>query len=50
MLIQLNEENITLKELEKVYSKYENDKTIAKKITAEFVAFAIENNLILGYK
>ncbi|PZU91655.1 MAG: hypothetical protein DI529_00370 [Chryseobacterium sp.] len=50
MIVQLNEENTTLENLEKIYSKYENDKTTARKTTEDFVAFALENNLILGYK
>ena len=49
MIIQINEQETTIKDLEKIYSKYESDKTIIRKITEDFVHFAIKNNVILGY-
>lgn len=50
ILVQISEGNTSFKDIEKIYSKYESNKTIIKKTIEEFVAFAIENNLILGYK
>ncbi|WP_374444313.1 DUF2063 domain-containing protein [Epilithonimonas sp.] len=49
MIIQINEQETTLKDLEKIYSKYESNKSTIRKTTEDFVHFAIKNNIILGY-
>lgn len=50
ILSQMNENELTLKDAVSIYSKYESNKSESKKLTKSFIQFALNNNLILGFK
>lgn len=50
ILIKINEEETTKKDIKQIFSKYENDKNRLENIINDFIVFSLHNNLILGYK
>ena len=50
MLVKINEEETTIVDLKTIFSKYESDTTKIEIVIGDFIAFAFQNNLILGYK
>lgn len=50
MLVKINEEFCTLNDLLPIASKYEEDKKRQTEATKEFVRFALDKNIILGFK
>ncbi len=50
MLVQINEEDTTIDDLKKIFSKYENEATKVEIAVNDFLAFAFQNNLLLGFK
>jgi hypothetical protein len=50
MLLLINEEETTFSDLKTLLSKYETDILKREQSTAEFISFALQNNLILGFK
>jgi len=50
MLIKINEEDTTINDLKNVFSKYENEVSKIEIAVNDFLAFAFQNNLLLGFK
>lgn len=50
IIAHLNEKETTLADALSIYSKYEKDNKEAKRTIVSFILFAIENNIIQGYK
>lgn len=50
MLIKINEEDTTINDLKIIFSKYEKDISKIEIAINNFVAFAFQNNLLLGFK
>jgi len=50
MLLLINEQETTFSDLNALFSKYETDTVKNEQSTAEFISFALQNNLILGFK
>ncbi len=50
MLIKINEEETTIDDLKTIFSKYENDSNKTETAVNNFVSFAFQNNLVLGFK
>lgn len=50
MLIKTNEKETTINDLKTIFSKYENDNNKIEIAISDFIAFAFQNNLILGFK
>lgn len=50
MLLLINEQETTFSDLNALFSKYETDTVKSEQSTAEFISFALQNNLILGFK
>ena len=50
LLVILNEEETTINDLKTIFSKYETDSATITSAVDDFIAFAFQNNLILGCK
>lgn len=50
MLIQINEEDTTINDLKNIFSKYEKEGSKIEIAINAFLAFAFQNNLLLGFK
>lgn len=50
MLIKINEEETTIDDLKTMLSKYENNHNKIEIAISDFIDFAFQNNLILGFK
>lgn len=50
MLININEQETSINDLKAIYSKYETDSNKNQTAISDFINFAFQNNLLLGFK
>ncbi len=50
MLVKINEEDTTIDDLKNIFSKYEKEVSKIEIAVNDFLAFAFQNNLLLGFK